>query len=126
MSEQIEVKQYICSNCGEMTDKGQKKQINSSNGCSNVGCLLILGLCLLPVYGLGLILIIIALFVPMGNKYSDSNICPHCKAENVLVSSLSPVGIDLLHKYHSDIENLDDKINMRKIEKSQNIKFSDF
>lgn len=100
-NEEIEVKNYICSNCGEMTDYSENKQISHNGGCSTTACLIIFGLLLLPLFGIGLILLIAALFVPMGNKTIKANLCPHCHSENVLLPITTVRGKELLRQYHN-------------------------
>lgn len=95
---------YICSNCGSLVNKPLGKEIYSGHGCLDVGCLVVIGLALLfsPLFPIGIIILIISLFIPMGNTWSkDKTICPTCKSESVVPLD-SPAGKELYKKYHRE------------------------
>lgn len=100
-----EIKKYICSNCGEMTDYPKSKVVGCS-GCSIAVCLIIIGIILLlfGAWPISIILFIVALLVPiMYHNNKSINICRCCEANNALIPTYTPKGEEILNKYHKDI-----------------------
>lgn len=91
------IKKYICSNCGELTDSLPKENENNNNVLIVI-LLIIFGILLIPV-GIGFILLIIALFIPMWKKH-EVNKCCYCKSENTLIPTDTPKGKLLLNEFY--------------------------
>ncbi len=94
---------YICSNCGEIITGLYTKKESNFNWLLVI-CLIVVGVILISVsVYIGLLLIIPALFIPMGSKKTKINMCPTCKAENCLVPTSTAKGKQLLQEYYPDI-----------------------
>jgi hypothetical protein len=78
-------KKYICRNCGELTNKSYKRS-------SFVGSLAWLVFIFLSM-GLGIIVYAIA-----KSGGGSQNCCPHCRSDNSLVPTNSPMGRELLKR----------------------------
>lgn len=108
MADEIEVKSYICSNCGEMTDYPMSKTVGCS-GCSMAVCLIVIGIILLLFNGwlISIVLFIIAFFIQFIHHDNEiTNICPHCEANNALIPTDSPKGEEILNRYYSNVEDI--------------------
>lgn len=104
--EELSVKAYICSNCGEMTDFPMTVS-KGGGSCAIILCLLIVGLIFSLLINplIGIITFIIAIFIPfMIPKNDVGNVCPFCETENSLLPTGSPRGNKLLHEFYEDVE----------------------
>jgi hypothetical protein len=85
----------ICATCGTVAIPNE---YGSGSGAI-AACLWIFGFLLLVVYGLGLILLLIAFFYTLWRGMSVYSGCAHCRSKEIM-SPQSPRGKILLQQYH--------------------------
>lgn len=94
---------YICSNCGSLSCYSYEK----SDGCLSAIAKLVFHiiffiLLFTPLFWVSILGWVIWLIVACSSGKKSENCCPHCKAENTLMTTDSPKGKELLKKYHPD------------------------
>ncbi len=105
MTDEREIKKYICSNCGEMTDFPMPKILSGNGNCAIITCLILIGLIALFINPIvSVILFIVALFIPFMIKKEVIYVCPFCENESLFLVD-SPKGKKVFAEYYNQSDD---------------------